>query len=162
MESMTLDVRRAVPQDEEKLAELWWVMQASHHSYEPRLYADKGEAACKASWRQHFRELLGNDDALIVVAVCGEDAVGMMVAQFRSRPPIYAIPRVLAIDSTVVQPDHRQQGAFRSMLQFLETAAKERGVGVVQLTVHKDNEAKHAYQRTGFASVTEGMVKWIE
>ena len=48
------------------------------------------------------------------------------------------------------------------MLQFLKAAAKERGVGLVQLTVHKDNEAKQAYQRTGFEHVTKGMVKWLE
>ena len=157
-----MDVRWAAPQDEDQLAELWWLMQESHHEREPRLYADQGEAACKASWRQHFRDLLVRDDALVVVAVSGESAVGMIVGLLRSRPPIYVIPRVLNIGSAVVHPGHRQEGVFRKMLLFLEAAAKERGVGVVQLTVHKDNEAKRAYLRTGFESVTEGMVKWLE
>ena len=157
-----MDVRWAALPDEGQLAELWWRMQESHQEYEPRLYADCGKAACKASWREHFRELLAKEDALIVVAASGGSLVGMIVGQLRNRPPIYAVPRVINIDSAVVHPEHRRAGVFGSMLQFLEAAAKARGVDVVQLTVHKDNDARQAYLRTGFESVTEGMVKWLD
>jgi GNAT superfamily N-acetyltransferase len=157
-----MDVRWAALQDEEQLSELWWRMQESHQEYEPRLYADHGEAACKALWREHFRELLAKEDVLIAVAASGGSLVGMIVGQLRNRPPIYVLPRVLNVNSTVVHPEHRRTGVFGGMLQFLEAAAKARGVCVVQLTVHKDNEATEAYLRTGFERVTEGMVKWLD
>jgi ribosomal protein S18 acetylase RimI-like enzyme len=161
-EDRAIEVRWAVSQDEKQLAELWWLMQAFHHRLEPRLYADKGKAACKRSWGEHFRELLDKEDALIVVAVTGESVVGMILGQLRSRPPIYTIPRVMNIDSAAVHPDYRRAGVFRRLLQFLEAAAKARGVDVVQLAVHKDNQATQAYLRTGFQRVTEGMAKWLD
>jgi len=158
-----IEYRAAVAKDEAALAELWWSMQAEHHEYEPVWYADKGEEWCKASWCQHYRQLLQDERNLVVVAVYAETPVGMIVAQFNSRPPIYTIDRVLTVDSTVVRPDFRRSGVFKGMLSVLEDRARAEGVKVMRLSVHHLNDrAVRAYARSGFVPETTSMIKWIE
>jgi ribosomal protein S18 acetylase RimI-like enzyme len=158
-----LEYRQAVPQDEDALVELWWDMQASHHDYEPNWYADKGEGPCKASWREYYRRLLQDKDAVIIVASSAGNPVGMIVARFTERPPIYTIDRMLSITSTVVHPDFRQKGIFAGMLSLLEKKVREAGIAVMKLSVHHRNEdAQLAYKKSGFIPETIGMIKWIE
>ena len=157
-----IEYRGAVPADEEALSELWWTMQSSHQEYDPNWYADKGEETCVASWRQHFRGLLQDENCIIVVATCIGRPMGMLVARFSHRPPIYVTESVADIHSTVVHPDHRGQGVFRAMLSFLEVKALDAGIRVVKLSVHVRNPNRAAYERTGFVPETVGMIKWIE
>jgi GNAT superfamily N-acetyltransferase len=156
-----IEYRQAVREDEDALAGIWWTMQASHHAYEPRWYADKGQEACEATWRERFRCLLRDDRCIIVVAACSGTPVGMIVAQFTDRPRIYVIDKVVAIASTAAHPDHRGQGVFRGMLSFLEEKACDAGIKVMKLSVHAGNPAQRAYKRTGFVPETMGMIKWI-
>jgi len=157
-----VEYREAVREDEDALVELWWNMQASHHAYEPVWYADQGEEASKASWRERFRELLQDESSTVVVAACCGTPVGMIVAKFADRPPLYVIDRMVAIGATAVHPDYRRQGVFRGMLSFLEKKARDAGVKVIKLSVHQGNPAQRAYERTGFVPETLGMIKWIQ
>ena len=156
-----IEYREAVRQDEDALVDLWWEMQSSHHQYEPKWYADKGEQECKATWRQHLAELLADENAVVVVAVALRTPVGMIVDRFGTRPPIYRTVKSVRIDSTVVRPDFRRQGIFRGMLGFLEARAREAGINAVQLNVEKENPARHAYEKTGFTPRMESMLKWL-
>lgn len=159
----TIEYRMATAEDESALAELWWEMQASHHDYEPVWYADKGEEWCKASWREHYRHLLQGKQTVVVVALSGGKPVGMIVAQFSGRPPIYTTERMLAIASTVVHRGFRRRGLFRGMLSVLEEKARATGVRVMKLSVHHLNDsAVQAYGRSGFVPETTGMIKWIK
>ena len=159
----TIEYRMAVPEDESALTELWWDMQASHHEYEPVWYADKGEEWCKASWREHYRHLLQGEQNVIVVAVSAGKPVGMIVAQFIGRPPIYTTERMVAIASTVVHRAFRQRGLFKGMLSVLEEAARHAGVRVMKLSVHHLNaSAAQAYGKSGFVLESTGMIKWIK
>jgi len=157
-----IDYRDATLQDEDALVELWWTMQASHHEYDAKWYADKGEEACKASWREHFRSLIQDANAVIVVATSAGVPIGMIVAHFGNRPPIYTVRHSAGISTGVVHPGFRRHGVFRGMLALLEEKARAVGIKVMHLSVHKDNPAKEAYEKTGFATNTQGMMKWLE
>ena len=159
----TIAYRLALPEDESALAELWWAMQSSHHAYDPLWYEDRGEAWCKASWREHFRQLLRSEQSVIVVGLCEEQPVGMIVAQVSARPPIYIKDHMLTIDTTVVDPRFRRKGLFKGMLAVLEERARMAGIQVIHLQVHHLNvEAARSYDRSGFSPETTGMIKWID
>ena len=158
-----LEYRQAMPQDEDALVELWWIMQASHHEYEPIWYGDKGEEACKASWREHYQRLLQDENTLIIVATSFGTPVGMIVAKLSVRPPIYTIARIVHIASTVVHPDFRRKGVFVGMLSLLEEIARKAGIIVMKISVHHRNQgARLAYDKAGFVPETNTMIRWIE
>ena len=158
-----LEYRQAVIEDEDALVELWWIMQASHHEYEPIWYADKGEDPCKASWREHYRSLLQDENTVIIVASSSGIPVGMIVSKLSTRPPIYKMARMVHIASTVVHPDFRRKGVLTGMLSLLEKKARDAGITVMKLSVHhKNKDALHAYEKTGFIPETNSMIKWIE
>ena len=156
-----IEYRDALPGDEDALVELWWGIQVSHRAYEPMLYADKGEKTCKASWREHFPRLLEDEKSVLVAASRAGNLVGMIVARFTERPPIFTIDRRAQIACAVVHPDFRGQGIFRGMLSFLEKKARHAGIRVMELTVHQSNPAREAYEKVGFVSATTEMVKWM-
>jgi GNAT superfamily N-acetyltransferase len=163
MMSDSIEYRPAVPEDESALAELWWGMQAAHREYEPVWYADKGEESCKASWCEHYRGLLQSEQNLVIVAIATGMPVGMIVAQFISRPPIYTTERMLTVATAVVRRDFRRRGALKGMLSVLEDRARAEGVRVMRLSVHRLNEgAVQAYTKSGFLPETTSMVKWID
>ena len=158
-----IEYREAQAEDEDALVGLWWSMQASHHTYDPVWYADKGEQWCKASWRAHFRRLLREENAVVIVATRSGTPVGMIMAQYAVRPPIYTTERIVEIDSTVVHPDFRRTGVFKGMLSLLEEKARSAGIKAIHLVVdHRNEDARHAYRNSGFAPETMGLVKWIE
>jgi len=156
-----IEYREAVLRDENVLVGLWWKMQESHHDYEPEWFADKGEDECKTSWRERFRSLLQDENSVVIVATSSGTPVGMIVANFSDRPPIFRIRHSVTIATTVVHPNFRRKGLFRGMLQLLEDKARVQGITVLQLSVHKDNPAKHAYEKAGFTTRTQGMIKWL-
>ena len=157
-----LEYRQAVPGDEDALVELWWIMQASHHAYEPIWYADKGEEPCKASWREHYGRLLQDENTVITLASSSGIPVGMIVSTISARPPIYTIARMVSILSIAVHPDFRRKGIFTGVLSFLEKKARDARVTVMKLSVHRRNEnAWKAYERTGFVAETNSLIKWI-
>ncbi|WP_366925330.1 GNAT family N-acetyltransferase [Desulfonatronospira sp.] len=62
-----------------------------------------------------------------LVATQSGTPVGMIIAQFASRPPIYTTERMVEIDSAVVHPDFRRKGVFKGMLSLLEEKASFEG-----------------------------------
>lgn len=159
----SVQYRKAVAEDEAALAELWWGMQAEHHEYEPIWYADKGEESCKASWCEHYRGLLQNEQNLVIVAVAAGTPIGMIVAQFISRPPIFTIERMLTVATAVVRSDFRRRGVLKGMLSVLEDRARAEGITVMRLSVHQLNDgAVRAYARSGFVPETTSMIKWLD
>ena len=158
-----MEYRQAVAEDGEDLVRLWWEVQSAHRVYDPVWNGDRGEEESKASWRERFRGLLGDEGTHIIVASASGTAVGMIVAQFTERPPIFVLRRMVKISTTVVHPGFRQQGIFSGMLSLLERKARAAGIRVIGLNVHNRNaEARTAYEKTGFVPEATSMIKWIE
>lgn len=70
---------------------------------------------------------------------------------------------MIGIACTVVHKDFRQKGIFRGMLELVEDKAPDKGVRALKLSVHQQNQdALHAYAKSGFLPETMGMIKRIE
>lgn len=57
------------------------------------------------------------------------------------------------MQSVYVRPEARRRGVFRALLRFIESAARDEGVGLLRLYMDKDNRpAENAYHAEGFAT----------
>lgn len=98
---------------------------------------------------------------MIYVATLSGTAVGMILAHFRTRPPVYEARQQVEVEIAVVLPTHRRRGVFRKLLGLVEERAKLAGVDMMEITVDYDNPAKLAYQEAGFCHRQDKMVKWL-
>jgi GNAT superfamily N-acetyltransferase len=155
-----IEYRPACDSDLGALTELWWHMQSSHDAYAPRFYKNIGAEKCKDLCYSYFKDLLRKEDSMIYVVTSSSTPVGMIVAHFRTRPPVYDISRVVEVEVAVVDPNYRRRGIFRKLLAVVENKAKLAGVEMVEIMVDHDNPDKPAYEKTGFSLRQDKMVKW--
>lgn len=155
----SIKYRKATAAD--ALIDLWWGVQSAHRAYDARFYDDIGEKRSKASWRRHFAELLADKTWRLFVATLSGEPVGLIVAHFGPRSPIFRIKHQAAVETTVVRADCRRRGVFRRLLACVEKAARAEGIETITLDVHHANPAKKAYAKTGFSVHSHSMVKWL-
>jgi len=156
-----IEYRPATAYDLEGLVELWWLMQNSHDPYCPVFYKNVGAEQSKTICHRYFTDLLKQESCMIYVATSYGTVVGMIVAHFRTRPPVYEARQQVEVEIAVVLSSHRRRGIFRNLLALVEERAKLAGVGMVEITVDHDNPAKLAYQEAGFCLRQDKMLKWI-
>ncbi len=153
--------REAHESDINELVDLWWLMQESHDSYDSRFYSNLGQKDCKKLSSQYFADLLKKETCMIFVASMSGKIVGLIMAHFQSRPPVYTIKQEVEVELAIVHPEHRENGIFRNLLKLIEQKAKLNGINLISLTVDSDNTAKFAYEATGFGNRQDKMIKWI-
>lgn len=156
-----IEYRPATTHDLGALTELWWLMQSSHDAYCPMFYKNVGAEESKTFCHRYFTDLLEQETCMIHVATSSGTAVGMIVAHFRTRPPVYQVRQQVEVEIAVVLPTHRRRGIFRNLLALVEERAKLAGVGMIEITVDHDNPARLAYEKTRFGLRQYKMVKWL-
>lgn len=156
-----IEYRPACDSDLEALTALWWDMQSSHDSYSSRYYRNIGPEKCKDLCHNYFKDLLRKEDCLFYVATSAGTPVGMVLAHFRTRPPVYEVSQNVEVEVAVVNQAYRGKGIFRGLLATVEEKAKLAGVDMVEITVDHDNSARLAYEKTGFFLRQNKMVKWL-
>jgi GNAT superfamily N-acetyltransferase len=120
-----------------------------------------GLEKCKDLCHDYFKDLLKKEDCLFYVATSAGTLVGMILAHFRTRPPVYEINRNIEVEVVVVDPAYRRRGIFRRLLASVEEKSKQAGVGMIEIIVDHDNSARLAYEKTGFSLHQDKMVKWF-
>ena len=103
-----------------------------------------------------------DEKSFVFLAVLSGRPIGMIVASFVQRLPIYRDRDSLAIGDTVVHSEHRRKGIFRELLCHVEEKAKAGGAKMMEIAVDLDNPARLAYENSGFSVRQEKMVKWME
>jgi GNAT superfamily N-acetyltransferase len=156
-----IEYRPASMEDLGALAELWWIMQSSHDAYSPVFYKNVGDEESKSICRRYFSDLLKQEDCMMYVATCSAEPVGLIVAHFRERPPVYDVTQQVEVELSVVLPSYRRRGIFRNLLSLVEERARVAGVDMLEITVDHDNPAKRVYQNAGFCLRQDKMVKWL-
>jgi len=155
------ECRPARDSDLRALTELWWLMQSSHDPYSPRFYKNVGPDECKALCHRYFEDLMTKQDCMMHVATASETPIGMIVAHFRTRPPVYEVRQQIEVEIAVVHPAYRCSGIFRGLLACVEEKSKLAGVAMIELLVDHENPARLAYEKTGFVLRQDKMVKWL-
>jgi GNAT superfamily N-acetyltransferase len=148
--------RRAVVGDERTLAELNGFVHDLHLMSNPA-YFRPAEAEEVAAW---FRGLLENPTVKIWIAEAGALAVGYVSAfrHERAQNPFCRSRRWLEIDQVGVHPDWRRKGIGQALVDVVLQAARDEGIGDVELSSWVFNGDAHAaFRRLGF---TPKMVRF--
>ncbi len=144
-----MNIRSAALGDMESLLTLQAEIHDLHVQAEPHRY----RAAPRQVAREHFGELLGDDDAQILVAQDGPDIVGYLVAKHvrREGHPMVKPRAFVLVDALCVSSKARRRGVGRRLMEAAQARAAALGVEGVELTVRGFNrEAIAFYEALGF------------
>jgi ribosomal protein S18 acetylase RimI-like enzyme len=111
-------------------------------------------------WPAHLEEALRRavelPDALWVLALDGDEAVGLLIAETHLEPPIFRRRYWLELSALYVRPSHRRYGVARQLVDHLSAWAEARGLDAIQLYVSAANVgAKDFYARQGYTVLQE-------
>lgn len=150
-------VRAAQDADLDLIVRWWEELARLHAAREGALLQPVPDAA--ELTRSHFRELLGDPDALVAVAELEGATVGFANAERRARPPVLQPRRMLHLDNLYVREDARRKGVASALLARCREWAQERGLELWSATVYRWNEAALALcARAGLEPQTVGLV----
>lgn len=134
-------------------------MARQHRSYDPECF--DWARHCVELFREHFQEMIRNEDDILLVAVDTEDRpVGYLVGLCRDAAEIFSIRRRGRINDLYVQEEHRGKGLGRRLMQAGMAELKQRGAEEVDLQVAGNNEKALAfYESLGLRNVAVRMYK---
>ena len=96
-------------------------------------------------------ELIGSDEAEVLVAVVDDQLVGSGYAKLLDAKPYQKYEKYAYLGFMYVKPAFRGKGINKLILQRLINWAKERNISEVRLQVYDENTiAKNAYHKVGF------------
>ena len=66
----------------------------------------------------------------------------------------YYVGRHLEVDNVFIRPEYRKQGIGRSLMQWVESYAKEQNFCAIELNCYKDNQAgQEFWQNAGYTAL---------
>lgn|SRR5687767_8324046 len=157
---MAIVVRRATKADAGKVAEFSVALAERHIDYDAvrfsRLITREGAAAFYASRTE-------KENAAVLVAEIDGRVVGFAYMEYE--PVLYAelATKVAWLHDIYVEPDSRNSGAGRVLLEAVRNEAKQYGASKVLLSVSlKNADAQQFFERNGFRTTMLEMMLEIE
>ncbi|MFP4356135.1 MAG: N-acetyltransferase family protein [Phycisphaerae bacterium] len=152
-------IRPAARSDAAALRAMWSQMADQHNSYDRECW-DWTPDSPKA-FEARFLEMLGDDDAVVLVAVDGGDApIGYAVGRCEESAAPSAVRRKGTVYDLFVLSDWRAHGIGERLMHVIESELKQQGARELHLQVARDNEtAIRFYQALGMRPVAVRMYK---
>lgn len=156
MSDRDFTVRRATLEDLETLVDLRMKMQG-----ESIEVGDASVEQVREGNAAYFREALGTDDIVAVLADTSDGCVGSGVLVFNRKPPAFSDPQGLEgyILSMYTEPAWRGRGIAAAIVEFLVHAAREAGASVIGLRA--SDMGRPVYAKQGFAENPHFMQLWL-
>jgi len=109
-----------------------------------------------------IKQLIENDDAQMLVAICDGQVVGSGYALIKKNKPYKVNSTYAYLGFMYVTPSHRGKGINGMITEGLLKWSKSRGIQTVQLDVYADNtSAIQAYSKKGFTPNLLNMTMMI-
>jgi len=156
---MSLEIRKAEPQDYEDFIRLCGNVDRLHTTHLPWIFCTPQGPTRTLDY---YRERLADPASLILLATLDRDPVGFVVAFLRETPPVPIMiqTRFLVIDNLGVQEQHRGRGAGTALMYAAEEWGLKLGATRVELNVYFFNEnAIRLYEELGYTATCQRMVK---
>jgi ribosomal protein S18 acetylase RimI-like enzyme len=144
---------RHIPQ----MLEVWKEFMDFHGQHHP-YYARAPDGHDRfADW---VRELVKNEDSLVLVALDGDRVVGHLVARVEQRPAVFLHGRYGFVCDTAVASSHQRRGVGSRMDQAVALWFAERGVDHVELLAATGNEhAQGFWRKRGYVPMATVMCR---
>ena len=134
---------------------LWRELEEAQGAY--RLYPPVAEAEERIA--AAFRAGIDEDDAEVLVALDGDEPVGMVLVRLE-RPSRMSDEPAVELSRVVVRADRRGSGAGKALVDAAEAWARDRGVRTMVAAIFVQNERSRGFWRAvGFEPWVERMVR---
>jgi ribosomal protein S18 acetylase RimI-like enzyme len=151
-------VRRATPQDEEAVLQLWQEMMDYHAHLDPRFQPSPDG---KEHFHAALKEWMDDDSRCVLVAVADGEVIGYIIGRLAENPPVFALRRFGYVTDICVAPPWRRLGVGRKLFAALQEWFRQQGLTVVQLNVAALNPTSQAFWRAmGFQDFLNQM--WLD
>ena len=130
-----------------------WMRSAGEHTDHDQIYATAPGA--ERVMRRFLADLTASSHTFLFVAESGGQTVGFISGELREGSPTFRQRTWASVDDVFVEPDSRNLGIGRALIQSVEAWAKERGANGISLQVAAANRrGRKFYEELGFREVS--------
>jgi ribosomal protein S18 acetylase RimI-like enzyme len=130
-----------------------WMQSAEEHTGHDEIYATAPDA--ERVMRRFLADLTGSSHSFLFVAEAGSRTVGFISGELREGSPTFRQRTWASVDDVYVEPEHRNLGVGRALLESVEAWARERHADGISLQVAAANErGRKFYAELGFREVS--------
>jgi ribosomal protein S18 acetylase RimI-like enzyme len=144
---------RAGRKDDAAEAARLWMRSAEEHTAHDRIYETAPGA--EKTMRRFLADVANSGYSFLFVAAAGDQTVGFISGELRQGSPTF-LPRTWAsVDDVFVEPEYRNRGMGRALLQSVNDWAQERGADGISLQVAAANaRGRKFYEDLGFREIS--------
>jgi len=144
---------RAGRKDDAAEAARLWMRSAEEHTAHDWIYETASGA--EKTMRRFLADVANSGYSFLFVAAAGDRTVGFISGELRQGSPTF-LPRTWAsVDDVFVEPDYRNRGMGRALLQSVSDWAQERGADGISLQVAAANaRGRKFYEDLGFREIS--------
>ena len=150
--SKDFTIRPGRKEDAAEAARLW-MQSAEEHTSHDRIYETSPGA--EKTMRRFLAEVANSGYSFLFVAVAGDQTVGFISGELRQGSPTFLPKTWASVDDVFVEPEYRNQGMGRALLQSVRAWAQERGADGISLQVAAANSrGRKFYEKLGFREIS--------
>ncbi|MEW6635543.1 MAG: GNAT family N-acetyltransferase [Actinomycetota bacterium] len=130
-----------------------WMQSAEEHTAYDEVYATAPGA--ERMMRRFLADLSAGGHSFLFVAACGERIIGFISGELREGSPAFQPKTWASVDDVFVDPQYRNLGVGRALIEAVKEWARERDASGVSLQVAAANErGRKFYRDLGFREVS--------
>jgi ribosomal protein S18 acetylase RimI-like enzyme len=152
VENKDFTIRPGRREDAADAARLW-MQSAEEHTTHDAVYATAPGA--ERVMRRFLADLASGGHSFLFVAQVKERTVGFVSGELREGSPTFRPKTWASVDDVFVEPDYRNLGVGRALIQSVGEWARERGADGISLQVAAANgRARKFYEDMGFREIS--------
>jgi ribosomal protein S18 acetylase RimI-like enzyme len=145
-------IRPGRREDAAEAARLWMQSAEEHTRHDPIYATDPG---AERVMRRFLADLTSSSHTFLFVAESGGRTVGFISGELREGSPTFRQRTWASVDDVFVEPESRNLGIGRALLEGVEAWARERDADGISLQVAAANErGRKFYGDLGFREVS--------
>jgi GNAT superfamily N-acetyltransferase len=130
-----------------------WMQSAEEHTSHDRIYETSPGA--EKTMRRFLADGANSGYSFLFVAAAGDRTVGFISGELRQGSPTFLPKTWASVDDVFVEPEYRNRGMGRALLQSVKAWAQERGADGISLQVAAANsQGRKFYEDLGFRDIS--------
>lgn len=130
-----------------------WMQSAEEHTSHDRVYETSPGA--EKTMRRFLADVAKSSYSFLFVAVVGDRTVGFISGELRQGSPTFLPKTWASVDDVFIEPEYRNRGMGRALLQSVQAWAQERGADGISLQVAAANSrGRKFYEDLGFRDIS--------
>jgi GNAT superfamily N-acetyltransferase len=129
------------------------MQSAREHTAHDRVYETAPGA--EKTMRRFLADVANSGYSFLFVAASGDRTVGFISGELRQGSPTFLPKTWASVDDVFVEPEYRNRGMGRALLQSVKSWAQEKGADGISLQVAAANSrGRKFYEELGFREIS--------